>query len=306
MARGRTPLTQGQFTAADFEAAKAEPVILAAQRSSQWKASQFVWQVRKELTTKLCPDAETCPPIERGGLTITTTLDMRLQEIAEKWVKAATVVPNSKNPRVTARALGLRYESVDGEPAVQGPPQRRARRHGLPDGRPGGLRGIGGSERPEGHPQVPAPVRRARRWLAAARLGVQAGRLLHGHREQEHHGGLDVHGRRHQLRRRLHADRCRQPRARPGPDARRPQLLAQHPGREGRDRDRQRPGAAPGRGDGHRVPGRPGRRRRGVPTGGRGGPSAGPGPGLRRPRRSRAARRADDPPDRHRQQRRRC
>jgi peptidoglycan glycosyltransferase len=112
MARGRTPLTEGTFTAQDFAQAKAEPVILAPQRSSRWKASQFVWQVRKELTTKLCPeDTETCPVIEAGGLTIDTTLDMRLQEIAEKWVKAATVVPNSKNPRATARALGLPYET---------------------------------------------------------------------------------------------------------------------------------------------------------------------------------------------------
>ena len=41
---------------------------------------------------------------------MTTTLDMRLQDVAEKWVKAATVVPNSKNPRATAKALGLPYQ----------------------------------------------------------------------------------------------------------------------------------------------------------------------------------------------------
>ena len=35
---------------------------------------------------------------------------MRLQGIAEKWVKAATIVPHSKNPRGAARALGLPYE----------------------------------------------------------------------------------------------------------------------------------------------------------------------------------------------------
>ena len=111
MEKGRTPLTQGEFTAADFDAARAAPVILAPQVSSQWKAPQFVWQVRKELTTKLCgPDAETCDQIEAGGLSVTTTLDMRLQDIAEKWVKAATVVPNSKNPRATAKALGLPYQ----------------------------------------------------------------------------------------------------------------------------------------------------------------------------------------------------
>ena len=111
MEKGRTPLTGTTFTAADFDAARAEPVILAAQRSSQWKAPQFVWQVRKELTERLCgDDIETCTKVERGGLTVTTTLDMRLQGIAEKWVKSATVVPNAKNPRATAKALGLTYE----------------------------------------------------------------------------------------------------------------------------------------------------------------------------------------------------
>ncbi|MHB8893377.1 MAG: transglycosylase domain-containing protein, partial [Candidatus Limnocylindrales bacterium] len=112
MSKGRTPLTDGTYSAADFQAAMEEPVVLAPQVTSTWKAPHFVWQVRRELTTRLCgADAETCPILERGGLDITTTLDMRLQGIAEKWVKAATIVPHSKNPKTTAKALGLTYES---------------------------------------------------------------------------------------------------------------------------------------------------------------------------------------------------
>ncbi len=61
MAKGRTPLTGATYTAADFEAAKAEPVVLAPQLPVQWKAPQFVWQVRQELTARLCEGAETCP-----------------------------------------------------------------------------------------------------------------------------------------------------------------------------------------------------------------------------------------------------
>ena len=38
MAKGRTPLTGDRYTAADFEAAKAEPVVLAPQRPVQWTA----------------------------------------------------------------------------------------------------------------------------------------------------------------------------------------------------------------------------------------------------------------------------
>jgi peptidoglycan glycosyltransferase len=111
MAQGRTPLTGKTYTAADFEAAKAEPVELTRQVTPQWKAPHFVWQVRRELTSRLCgADAETCPLLERGGLQITTTLDMRLQGLAEKWVKAATIVPHSKSPKAAAKRLGLTYE----------------------------------------------------------------------------------------------------------------------------------------------------------------------------------------------------
>src|SRR3954447_6819643 len=111
MARGRTPLTGTTYTAADFEAAKAEKVVLTPQKGTQWQANHFVWQVRKELTDRLCDGAETCPRIERGGLDITTTLDWRLQKLAEKWVKAATIVPHAKNPQAAAKALGLSYDA---------------------------------------------------------------------------------------------------------------------------------------------------------------------------------------------------
>ncbi len=110
MEQGRTPLTGGTYSAADFEAARQEQVVLAPQKANQWKVPQFVYQVRRELADRLCTGADTCPVLERGGLTITTTLDMRLQGIAEKWVKAATIVPNARNPRATARSLGLTYQ----------------------------------------------------------------------------------------------------------------------------------------------------------------------------------------------------
>ena len=68
-------------------------------------------QVRDELTRRLCgEDAETCTQLEEGGLTIRSTIDLRLQGLAEKWVKAAAIVPKAKDPRGAARALGLTYE----------------------------------------------------------------------------------------------------------------------------------------------------------------------------------------------------
>jgi peptidoglycan glycosyltransferase len=108
---GGTPLTGDELTDEDFDAARAEPVVLAPQRSSLWRVPQFVHQVRRELVARLCGgEAETCPVLERGGLTVVSTLDMRLQGLAEKWVKAATIVPHADNPRRAARQLGLDFE----------------------------------------------------------------------------------------------------------------------------------------------------------------------------------------------------
>jgi membrane peptidoglycan carboxypeptidase len=105
---GRTPLSGSQYSNADFEAAKAEKVILAPQTTQQWIAPHFVWAVQKELTTKLCGAEPTCDTLASGGLRITSTLDAKLQKIAEKWVKAAAVVPNAKDPNAAAKALGFK------------------------------------------------------------------------------------------------------------------------------------------------------------------------------------------------------
>ena len=94
---------------AQFKAAKNEPVVLSSQTTQNWIAPHFVWAVRDELTTKLCgPDADTCATMQRGGLRVTTTLDVGLQKIAEKWVKAAAIVPHAKNPTAAAKALGFK------------------------------------------------------------------------------------------------------------------------------------------------------------------------------------------------------
>jgi penicillin-binding protein 1A len=111
MASGRTPLS-GTFTPEQYAAAKQEPVVIVSQQDKPWLASQFVWQVRKELATQLCGQGvDTCPVLEAGGLSITTTLDYRLQKIAEKWVKAATILPHQKNPASYAKSIGVPYQS---------------------------------------------------------------------------------------------------------------------------------------------------------------------------------------------------
>ncbi|MEK6720017.1 MAG: transglycosylase domain-containing protein [Chloroflexota bacterium] len=110
MAAGRTPLSGDRHTAADFTAAARERVVLAPQAAEPWTAPHFVWAARAELTERLCgADTSTCPTLERGGFRITTTLDLRLQAIAEKWVMASAIVPHAEDPEAAAAALGIEY-----------------------------------------------------------------------------------------------------------------------------------------------------------------------------------------------------
>jgi membrane peptidoglycan carboxypeptidase len=114
LAAGRTPMSGDQYTSAQYKAAEDEPVVLGSQATPRWIAPHFVWAVRDELATKLCgPDTPTCDALDLGGLRVTTTLDVGLQKIAEKWVRAAAVVPNKKNTAaMTAAAKALGFKSL--------------------------------------------------------------------------------------------------------------------------------------------------------------------------------------------------
>ena len=99
------------FTTADYEAAKAEPVILTPPASQKWLAPQFVWQVRHQLGTILCPTTpDSCEQVDTGGYKVITTLDYHLQALAEKWTKAAAIAPNTKNPAAYLKSINVPYE----------------------------------------------------------------------------------------------------------------------------------------------------------------------------------------------------
>src|SRR4029077_845936 len=78
LADGRTPMSGTQFSSSDFIAAKNEEVKLASQTTPRWIAPHFVWAVRDELAERVCgEDAQTCDKLDRGGLRVTTTLDLK-------------------------------------------------------------------------------------------------------------------------------------------------------------------------------------------------------------------------------------
>ena len=109
-----------QPTAADFAAAKQEPVVLASQTTKAWQASQFVYQVRKELATQLCgAGVDTCPILERGGLTIQSTLDWKLQGIAAEVGEGGDDPAAPEEPRRVRQADRRPVPGLDGEPDEQ-------------------------------------------------------------------------------------------------------------------------------------------------------------------------------------------
>jgi membrane peptidoglycan carboxypeptidase len=101
----RSPLSGSRHAAAQYEAAKLEPVVIKPQVSATWRAPHFVWQVREALTQIVCPDNPSdCEEVDTGGYRVTTTLDWDMQKVAEKWTYVAARAPQAKNPRAILSA----------------------------------------------------------------------------------------------------------------------------------------------------------------------------------------------------------
>ena len=239
----RSTLTGNKHTLAEYEAAKNEPVELVQQVSAAWKAPHFVWQVRRDLATLLCPDSPTdCPKVDTGGYKVITTLDWTMQKTAEKWVYVAARAPNAKNPsailssRKIPRAarswvMGLRGHNINNAAAA------------VEDYRTGEILAYVGSASytskgsKKFQPQFDVLSDGWRQPGSAIKPVDYADR----HRRQDADRLDDVHGRHHQLRRRLHPDPGGPPRARPGPAPLGAPVLPEHPGHQGHDHERPGP-----------------------------------------------------------------
>ncbi|HWP63410.1 MAG TPA: transglycosylase domain-containing protein [Candidatus Binatia bacterium] len=96
----RSVLSGSRHTVADYEKAKREPVVLTPPPTPRWIAPHFVWQVRRQLGTILCgaAQADSCERVDTGGFRVVTTLDVTMQQTAEKWVYVAARAPQARNP----------------------------------------------------------------------------------------------------------------------------------------------------------------------------------------------------------------
>ena len=88
--------TSARWTRLDpgqLEAALAEPIVLAGAGTQTVRAGHFDLQVRRELD-RILGDPKAA---DTGGYTVITTLDWHAQQLAEKWMTAAAIVPNLSN-----------------------------------------------------------------------------------------------------------------------------------------------------------------------------------------------------------------
>ena len=190
--------------------------------------------MRAELADLVCgkgTDPYECPRIDTDGYRVTTTLDLKMQDAAEKWLKAYIIAPNQGSAQATIDYLATLGITAKSDPfnyyRIVGPNPSTGTKTGLRaanmhngaliavDYRTGQVLAYAGSagfyEKPVKNParsgQQPLrpAVRRAERWLAAARLVLQADQLRRRRPGQDTHRGLALHGRRHRFRRRLYS-----------------------------------------------------------------------------------------------------
>ena len=87
-----------RLTPSELSEALAEPVVLAGDQPVHFQAPHFSWQVRRQLETILGGrDA-----VDTGGYRVITTLDWKGQQLAEKWMTAAAIVPNLSHKAAAA------------------------------------------------------------------------------------------------------------------------------------------------------------------------------------------------------------
>jgi membrane peptidoglycan carboxypeptidase len=89
----RDGLLKGTYSDAALLAAESQPVVLPPVVPAPRIAPQFDEQVRQQLATMLCgagTNADDCQAVDTGGYKVITTLDVSMQQTAEKYLKAYT------------------------------------------------------------------------------------------------------------------------------------------------------------------------------------------------------------------------
>jgi peptidoglycan glycosyltransferase len=77
------------LTDEQLDQALSEPIVLAQELPTLWRAPHFIWHLKPELDGLLGSMGR--PPADRGGYTIITSLDLNAQALAERYITAAAI-----------------------------------------------------------------------------------------------------------------------------------------------------------------------------------------------------------------------
>jgi membrane peptidoglycan carboxypeptidase len=97
------------LTAAQIEAALDEPVVLTRAEPRVMKAPHFSWAVRDQLAKQL----GSIEAVETGGYRVVTTLDWDGQQIGERYLYGAAIIPNLKKDVATAALESMKFSKAD-------------------------------------------------------------------------------------------------------------------------------------------------------------------------------------------------
>jgi penicillin-binding protein 1A len=107
--RGLNTSRGTQLTPEELATALAEPVVLAGVKARVMRAPHFVWAVRSELENLLGG----ADGVETGGYRVITTLDWKAQQLAEKYLLGAAIVPNLSREKGDALMTRLHFSKAD-------------------------------------------------------------------------------------------------------------------------------------------------------------------------------------------------
>jgi len=86
-----------------------EPIVLVGDKPTRYKAPHFVWAMKKQLD-QILVDRDSA---ETGGYRVTTTLEWRAQQIAEKSVTMGATLPFLYGSRYTKAVRSLKVSAAD-------------------------------------------------------------------------------------------------------------------------------------------------------------------------------------------------
>jgi membrane peptidoglycan carboxypeptidase len=107
--KGMSTARWTQVTPDQLASALVEPVVLAGETPSKMRAGHFSWAVHDELA-EILGNVEA---IETGGYKVITTLDWTAQQLAEREMYAAAIIPNLPAKQAASEMARLKLTRTD-------------------------------------------------------------------------------------------------------------------------------------------------------------------------------------------------